>query len=119
MPTFVHRPEHPNANERGFVEKSEALEWDYLHSEDKNMTIGNKRISFYFNSDTMEPLQHMCSGKMISSKKKFRNETKAYGCIEVGNETKIKPRKQIVPDKRQRRDDIKKAIHELKNGRTV
>jgi hypothetical protein len=76
-------------------------------------------VQFYFNTDTMEPTRHMASGKMISSKKKFRDETKAYGCIEVGNEIKVKPRKQIVPDKRQRRDDIKKAIHQLRNGRTV
>lgn len=67
----------------------------------------------------MEPTQHMCSGKMISSKKKFRDETKAYGCIEVGNETKLKPRQQIKLDKRQRREDIKQAVHELKNGRKV
>ncbi len=119
VPTYVYRPEHPDADKLGFVDKSLANWDDYQAKEHLNMTVGNRKVTIRFNSDTMEPLQHMCSGKMISSKKKFRDETKAYGCIEVGNETKIKPRKQIVPDKRQRRDDIKKAIHELKNGRTV
>lgn len=61
----------------------------------------------------------MASGKMISSKKKFRDETRAYGCIEVGNDVKVQPRKPIKLDKRQRRQDIGKAIHELRNGRKV
>lgn len=83
------------------------------------MTVGNRPVSFYFNSDSMEPTKHMASGKMISSKKKFRDETRAYGCIEVGNDVKVQPRKPIKLDKRQRRQDIGKAIHELRNGRKV
>lgn len=119
MATYVHMPDHPRANQNGFVEKSEAYEWLYASKEDKGMMVGNRRVTIRFNSDTMEPLQHMCSGKMISSKKKFRDETKAYGCVEVGNEIKVKPRKPIKLDRRQRREDIKKSIHQLKNGQTV
>lgn len=86
---------------------------------DLRMTVGNHPVSFYFNSDSMEPTKHMASGRMISSKKKFRDETKAYGCIEVGNDVKVTPRKRINLDKRERRNDIAKAVHELRNGRKV
>lgn len=117
MPTYLYRPEHPLASKNGFILKENYLEFEYYNKDNKQMMKGNKPVSFYFNSDTMEPLKHMASGKMISSKKKFRDETKAYGCIEVGNDTKVAPRKQIKPDKRQRRDDIKKAIYQLRNGK--
>jgi len=65
---------------------------------------------------------------MYTSKKKFRDETRARGCIEVGNEEKyltntgstIGQKKKVVKlDKRQRRDDIKRAIWEVKNGRDI
>jgi hypothetical protein len=69
-------------------------------------------------SDTMGETRHMASGKYFTSKAAFRAETKAYGCREVGNEvgTLLKPRAPIVLDRRQRRDDIKRTIYDLKNG---
>ena len=118
MPTWVHRPNHPEADEFGFIPKELAMLEDYMSTEHLHMTVGNKKVSFYFNSDTMEPTMHMASGKMFSSKKKFRDETKARGCIEVGNEMP-KPRKPIMLSKKQRREDIKKAVYELRNGRRV
>ena len=68
-------------------------------------------------SDTMPELRHMADGQYYSSKAKFREVTKAHGCIEVGTETSYlnKPRERIKLDKRKRVDDIKKAIHQLKN----
>lgn len=83
-----------------------------------HMTVGNKLVQIYYNSDQMEPTRHMASGKYFTSKKKFRDETRAYGCVEVGTETKYlnKKRKPIKLDKRQRREHIKKAIHDLRNG---
>lgn len=121
VPTFVYRPDHPLASKSGMVDKYDALYYDELSNKkpSKRMMRGNTPVSVYFNSDTMEPTRHMASGKYFTSKSKFRRETKAYGCIEVGNETTIKPRQPIKLDKRQRREDIKKAIHELKNGRKV
>lgn len=83
-----------------------------------HMTVGNKLVEIYYNSDNMEATRHMASGKYFTSKKKFRDETKAYGCIEVGTETKYlnKKRKPIKLDRRRRRDDIKKSIYQLRNG---
>jgi hypothetical protein len=68
-------------------------------------------------SDTMPETRHMADGQYYSSKAKFREITKAHGCVEVGNETKYltKPRERIKLDGRKRRDDIKKAIHQLRN----
>ena len=67
-------------------------------------------------SDTMQPLRHMATGKVIDSKSQFRNETKASGCVEIGNDP-IRPRQRIELDRRQRADDIRRTIYELKNGR--
>ena len=36
--------------------------------------------------DSMEPTWHPCTGEKIDSKSRFRQITKAHGCVEVGNE---------------------------------
>lgn len=66
-------------------------------------------------SDTMEPTKHMGTGRIIDSKAKFRADTKASGCIEIGNEA-IKPRIPVKLDGGKRREDIRKAIYDLRNG---
>lgn len=54
-----------------------------------------KRV--YVQSDAMPPLKHMATGKIVDSKSEFRRQTKAAGCIEVGNDPEIlrPPRRQI------------------------
>lgn len=37
-------------------------------------------------SDCMEATKHPVTGKVFTSKSKFRAETRAVGCVEVGNE---------------------------------
>jgi hypothetical protein len=37
-------------------------------------------------TDEIEPLEHPCTGEMITSKSRFRDITKAHGCEEVGTE---------------------------------
>lgn len=118
MPSYLYRPGHPHADAKGFVEKNAFYTHKYMSEPDMRMFDGNKPVQIRFNSDTMPETRHMCNGKYYTSKKKFRNETKAYGCIEVGNETKAasKPKEYVQPtSRRQRRDDIKKAIYELRN----
>lgn len=68
----------------------------------------------YVISDTMEPLKHHGTGKVIDSKRAFSAETRAAGMVELGNEP-IRPRAPIKLDKRQRVDDIRRTIYELKN----
>lgn len=122
MATYIYKPECYLANERGMVEKNyEYYMWLSSHQPDNRMMIGNQVIEFRFSSDTMEPTRHMINGKYYTSKKKFRNETKARGCIEVGDQTshltKSRTPKQL--SRRERRDDIKKALWEVRNGRDI
>lgn len=69
--------------------------------------------------DSMDGLWHPATGRIIDSKSKFRQETKAAGCVEVGNQKDYGKRRLFKPtlDKRQRIDDIKRTIYELRNGR--
>lgn len=69
-------------------------------------------------SDIMSETRHMATGKFHTSKSAFRQDTKASGCLEVGNDPAIsRPRKPVVMDRAQRRDDIRRSIYELRNGR--
>lgn len=72
--------------------------------------------AFHFIRDEMEPTRHMATGRMHTSKAKFRADTRAFGCIEIGDQ-KNYGKRQFVPklDKRQRVEDIKRAIYELRN----
>ncbi len=82
----------------------------------KRCARGTKNNAPYVISDTMIPTKHMATGRVIDSKAKFRAETRASGCIEIGNEA-VKARKSIPLDRGKRRDDIKKAIYDLRNQR--
>lgn len=115
--SYVYRPGHPAANENGFVDKEEL----YTMMDDMRGGFGNEPVSVHVITDTMEPTRHMADGKLYTSKHKFRAATKAHGCIEVGNDAAAQPRarKYIAPDRRQRREDIKRAIYELRNGRNI
>lgn len=68
-------------------------------------------------TDEMSATRHMADGKHYTSKKKFRDATRAAGCVEIGNEaTLTKPRKRVELDRRQRREDIKRAMVQLRDG---
>lgn len=100
----VYRPDHPQANENGMVDASIALP-------------KGTDPRFYVISDEMPSLRHMADGKYYSSKAKFRQATKAAGCIELGSDPAItRPRKPIPLDRRKRREDIKQTIYEMRNG---
>jgi hypothetical protein len=67
-------------------------------------------------SDEMSASVNHADGRVYTSKAKFRAATKSMGCIEIGNE-KIPERKPIKLDRHQRREHIRQAIYELRNGR--
>ncbi len=101
---LVYRPDHPNCNENGLVDASIA---------------GEKTTDprFYVISDTIPLTRHMADGKYYDSKRKFREATKASGCVEYGNDPAVtRPRKRILLDRNKRREDIKRTIYELRNG---
>ena len=68
-------------------------------------------------SDIMDPTRHMANNRYYTSKSEFRKATKAAGCIELGNETAtlLKPRKPATLDRGKRREDIQRAIYQLRN----
>lgn len=69
-------------------------------------------------TDTMAAVQHPCTGEMIDSKARFRNITKAHGCVEVGNDpARLKPREKPKVDRKEVRAAIRKAKAEYSLGR--
>lgn len=122
MARYFHQPDNPLANERGMVDEEAYAMYNYLHSGDsKRAIIGNQEVCINFISDTMPDTRHMSNGRYYDSKSKFRQVTKQHGCIEVGNEESfmMRPRAPKKLDKRQRREDIKKALWEVRNGRDI
>lgn len=69
----------------------------------------------YVISDEMSATRHMADNKFYTSKHKFREATRAAGCIEVGN-SPIPPRKHVPLSQAKRVEDIKRTIYDLKNG---
>lgn len=98
---WIYRPNHPQANENGLVEK---------HLVSQYRSNGSP----YVISDTMEPMKHMGTGRILDSKAKFRADTKASGCVEIGNEP-IKNRARVKLDSGQRREAIRKAFYDARN----
>ena len=89
---------------------------DKRYAAPKNVTHGR---AHHVISDEMPPTRHMADGSIQTSKRKFREITKAHGCVEVGDETStlLKPRQQVRLDPRERREAIRAAIHQLQNER--
>lgn len=98
MPTYVYR----NGQ---LVDKREAE------------PLVTKGQASYVISDEMAPTRHMADCKTYTSKAKFREVTRAHGCIEVGNDTAplTKPRQRVELDRGLRREHIQRAIYDLKN----
>jgi hypothetical protein len=98
---LVYRPNHPLCNENGLV--------------DVNLVYDTPTGAAPFViSDNMDQTRHMASGKYYDSKSEFRKATKAYGCIEVGNDAQAlpKPRKPVTLDRQARRETIRRAMYE-------
>lgn len=102
---LVYRPKHPMANENGLVERA------LLGPEGSDP-------HFYVISDEMAPTRHMADGKHYTSKAKFREATKAAGCVEIGNEP-VRQRKRIPLSREKRREDIRRSIYDIRNGRNA
>ena len=67
----------------------------------------------YVISDQMDPVEQV-DGRFYTSKRAFRAVGRANGLTEVGNE-KIVPFKKAMPTKRERMQDIKKAIDKFRS----
>lgn len=100
--TVVYRPHHPQANENGMVPVS----------------IAGPRIeksqATYVISDTIPHMKHPGTGEMIDSKSRFRQATRAAGCVEVGTDpAAAKPRPRFEVTEREIVMDVKRSIAEL------
>ena len=111
MTHLRYLPGHAFADADGWVDL-DAL-GDYFAKAEKKQK--GKRVHVV--SDTMAtPLQHMATGKFSDSKSEHRRMTKESGCVEVGNDSSLlRQRKPAVLDRAKRRDDIRRAIYELRN----
>jgi len=68
-------------------------------------------------SDTMEPVQHPCTGEYFASKRAFRAVTKAHGCVEVGNDpARLKPKPKPQPNRKAIRQSVEKAFAQHASG---
>ncbi len=103
MAVFVYRPNHPDADENGMVDRG---------------LVGYENIASaapYVISDIMEPTRHMATGNYFTSKSEFRKETRRSGCVEVGNDSSIMPRPREIIPMPKAGADIKRAIEQLKS----
>lgn len=98
---FLFRPGHPAANENGMVPANLAR------------TIETKP-GFYVISDNMDPIKHPGTGAMIDSKARFREHTRAAGCVEVGTDPAgARPKPRITVNTADIVPDVRRAIAEL------
>jgi hypothetical protein len=67
-------------------------------------------------TDSLPPggLWHPATGKYVDSKSRFRQYTKAAGCVEIGNETQKDTRRWEVPNLK---EDIVRSMEKLRNDR--
>lgn len=101
---MIYRPDHPQANENGLIDRSLAYQTVTANAP-------------YVISDIMPETRHMATGRFHTSKSEFRKETKAAGCVEYGNDSSLtRPRKPVPLDRGKRRDDIRRAFYEVRNG---
>jgi len=103
MTRYVYRPNDPRSDSFGMIDAAVA----------GPKHVGEAATAVV--SDTMDSTRHMADGKYYDSKSKFRQATKAAGCIEVGNElpTLLKLRKPQQLSREERRNDIRRALRQL------
>ena len=68
-------------------------------------------------SDTMDPVQHPCTGEYFSSKARFRAVTRAHGCLEVGSDpARLRTPPKPKPDRKAIRKSVEKAFAQYESG---
>lgn len=91
----------------------------------RNGKLVDKSIAgpkYYSNSatnvitDAMPHLMNHADGNYYDSKSNFRKATRANGCYELGNDVNTKQRQPIKLDPQKRKDDIRRAFYEVRNG---
>lgn len=71
-------------------------------------------------TDSMDALQHPCTGEFMTSKRAFSAVTRAHGCIEMGNDpARLRPRQKPKPDRKAIRDSLSKARARFNRGERI
>ena len=111
--TWVYRPNHPLACENGMAEKHLVI--------DEPVAASSLPRPYVVSDSLGGEVKHMATGRMLDSKSEHRRLNKELGLVELGNEKSahLKQERPAKLDKAQRKNDIRKAIHELRNGRRV
>lgn len=111
--SWVHRPNHPLADEFGMVEKHLLI--------DEPRAVSTLPRPYVVSDSLGGGVKHLATGRILDSKSEHRRLNRELGLSELGNEQKahLSQPKPAKLDKRQRRNDIGKAIQQLKNGRRV
>lgn len=65
---------------------------------------------FYIQSDSIDTFRSMADGKLYDSKSRYRQDLRARGLFEVGNE-RVEQRRTDLPPVR---DALRKAYHQLR-----
>ena len=110
---WVYRPDHPEANENGMVDRDIAGPKVARHGSAPYVISDDLGVG-------MKGLRHMGSGRMLDSKSSFRKEDRATGNHCVGNDVNFNPGPRKFNESKDvgnRREAIQKAIYQLKNGR--
>jgi hypothetical protein len=104
MTIYVYRPNHPEANEFGFIDKALLYE-------------APREGAYVISDDLGRQLEHhgYSDGRKTDSKSVFRQWTKAAGLVEKGNDREYKPRRQGDNVKEVIRD-VAYATEMVKNG---
>jgi|SRR5262249_42439263 len=97
--TLVYRPDHPEANRNGMVNKSAVAR----PREDAPFVI----------SDCIDGTWHPANGKTYDSKSNFRRATKSHGMVEVGTENQSDRRDFGSGDVKR---DIYEAVQKVNQG---
>ena len=92
----------------------DAIDWSKpLPKPDPRKEFASKRASLatpMVIGDTMDPTVHV-DGKYYTSKSKFREVTKANGCIEVGNDpARLRPTPKPKPDRKAIKEAVQRAV---------
>lgn len=95
--SLVYRPDHPEANENGMVERA----------------VSRRVAGAYVISDTIGDTWHPADGKHYDSKSNFRRATKSRGMVEVGTEKQVDRRDFGSGDISR---DIGEAIRKVNQG---
>lgn len=67
-------------------------------------------------SDSMDPVKHMMTGKVMDSKSQFRAATRASGCEEAGTDPAImRAPPKFQPDMGDIVSDVKRSLQELRS----